>query len=308
MIIIFGSINIDMIMPVTRMPRPGDTVLCPNYRMVPGGKGANQAVAAARAGGNVKLFGKTGEDEFGKKALTTLRDVNVDLTGVSSTSEASTGCACVCVDALGENMITVASGANMHVTESEIPDFLLDKGNTLLLQMETPCDENWALIRRAKKYGARVILNLAPAKEIPIEVLESLSVLIVNQIEATSLALYLGFDVISPSVAARRIAANFGITCIVTLGCEGAIACSPEGVWEVKAMAVEAKDTTAAGDAFVGVLAASLDAGADLPVALRRASVASGLTCTEGGAQTSLPTQARIEESLKSVPLPKKIA
>jgi ribokinase len=304
MIVVFGSLNIDMVMRVERMPRTGDTVLCPNYEIIGGGKGANQAAAAAKAGATVKLFGKVGNDEFGRTALNLLEGVGVDLMGVITSTEAPTGCAAIAVDAKGDNMITVASGANFYAREKEIPDFLLSHDTILLLQMETPLQENWDLIRRAKKFGAKIILNLAPAQDAPPEILELLDVLIMNQIEAGLLALYLGFDIISPVVAARRISANYGITCIVTLGDQGAIACSPEGVWEAKALKIQAVDTTGAGDAFVGVLAASLDKKMDLPAALRRASIASGLTCLTKGAQTSLPTSREIDENLSKIPLP----
>lgn len=306
MIVVFGSLNIDMVMQVERMPRPGDTVLCPNYEIVGGGKGANQAAAAARAGASVKLFGKIGDDEFGRTLLEPLRTMGVDLAGVSISKEGPTGCAAIAVDAKGENMITVASGANFYAQEKEISDDLLSHGTTLLIQMETPAQENWNLIQRAKKLGAKIILNLAPAQDVPQDILQSLDTLIMNEIEAGLLAIHLGFEVISPVVAARRIAASFGITCIVTLGCQGAIACSPDGVWEVKAMKVKAIDTTAAGDAFVGVFAASIEKGMDLPSALRRASVASGLTCLTKGAQTSLPTRQTIEENLQKVALPRR--
>lgn len=307
MIVVFGSLNIDIVMRFEKMPRPGDTSLCPGYQMVAGGKGANQAVAAAKAGASVKLFGNVGDDEFGRIVLGALRQTTVDLAGVGMSKESSTGCAAICVDAHGENMIAVASGANLNVREKEIPDFLLSKETTLLLQMETSVEENWNLIRRAKKFGAKIILNLAPAQEIPQDILQKLDVLVMNQIEATQLALHLGFEVISATAVSRRMAANFGITCIVTLGKQGALACSPEGTWEVKAMEIEAVDTTAAGDAFVGVLAVSLDNGMDLPLALRRASVASGLTCLKKGAQASLPTNQQIEENLKKIPLPLRI-
>jgi len=307
MIVVFGSLNVDMVKRLHVMPRPGETVLCPSYALIPGGKGANQALAAAKTGANVKLFGKVGQDEFGRLSLESLKGANVDLTGVTVTDQAATGCATVCVDDAGENMIVVASGANSLAKQSEIPDFLLTDKTTLILQMETPEEENWDLIRRAKKIGARIILNLAPAQKIPVSILQSLSVLVMNQIEATVLALHLGFDVISPTVAARRIAANFGITCVVTLGCEGAFACTPEGAWSVEAMKVNVTDTTAAGDAFVGVLAATLDQGKDLRLALRRASVASGLACTENGAQSSLPNAARIDAEIAAVPMPKKV-
>lgn len=306
MIVVFGSLNIDMVMQVESMPRPGDTVLCPNYEIVGGGKGANQAAAAARAGASVKLFGKIGNDEFGRTILEPLRAIGVDLTGVSISSESPTGCAAIAVDANGENMITVASGANFYAREQEVPDTLLSQDTTLLIQMETPAQENWSLIQRAKTLGAKIILNLAPAQNVPQEILQSLDTLIMNEIEAGLLAIHLGFEVISPVVAARQIAAHFGITCIVTLGSQGAIACSPEGVWEVKAMQIKAIDTTAAGDAFVGVFAASIEKGMDLPSALRRASVASGLTCLTKGAQTSLPTQQAIEDNLQKVALPRR--
>lgn len=308
MIVVFGSLNMDMVMRVDKMPHPGETVLCPSYRMIAGGKGANQAVAAAKAGASVKLFGKVGDDEFGRLVLDSLKESNVDLTGVAICKESSTGCATICVDAQGENMIAVASGANLATREADIPDFLLSKDTTLLLQMETSVEENWQLIRRAKKFGARILLNLAPAQNVPPTILQSLDVLIVNQVEATLLALHLGFDVISATVAARRIAANFGITCVVTLGKQGAITCSPAGTWEVKAMDIDAIDTTAAGDAFTGVLAASLDADMDFSLALRRASTASGLACLNNGAQSSLPSELQIESNLKRVPLPRQIA
>lgn len=306
MIVVFGSLNADMVMQVEKMPRPGETVLCPSYEMIAGGKGANQAAAAARAGTTVKLFGKIGDDEFGRIILNSLKNSSVDLTGVSISKDHSTGCAAIAVNAQGENMITVASGANLYAQEKEIPDSLLSTGTTLLLQMETPAQENWSLIRRAKKLGAKVILNLAPAYPLPPDILQNLDILVMNQIEANSLGLDLGFGTLSPLVVARRIAANFGITCIVTLGEKGAIACSPEGTWEVKAMEITAIDTTAAGDAFVGVLAASIEHGMDLPAALRRASVASGLTCLQKGAQTSLPMSHHIEDSLQKVSPPRR--
>lgn len=307
MVIVFGSLNIDMVMRVEKMPRSGDTVLSPSYKMVPGGKGANQAVAAANAGASVKLFGNVGDDEFGRIVLGALKQSPVDLIGVEVRKETSTGCASVCIDAHGENMITVASGANLRAKQRDIPDFLLSKDTILLLQMETSAEENWDLIRRAKKIGARVILNLAPAHDIPQDILKIVDILVMNQNEATHLGLHLGFDVISPTVVARRVVAKFGITCIVTLGSQGAVACSPEGTWEVRAMDIDPVDTTAAGDAFVGVFAASLEGGMDLPSALRQASVASGLTCLKQGAQVSLPTQQQIAENLKKVSLARKI-
>lgn len=308
MIVVFGSLNLDMVMRIEKMPRPGDTVLCPSYQMIAGGKGANQAVAAAKGGASVKLFGEVGDDEFGRRILSSLQNSSVDLVGVDINQNLSTGCAAICVDARGENMITVASGANLEAREAKIPDFLLSKETTLLLQMETPAEENWKLIRRAKKFGAKIILNLAPAYDIPPDILNILDALVVNQVESTLLGLHLGFEVISPAVVARRVATQFDLMCIVTLGKQGAIACTPNETWKVQAMEIEAVDTTAAGDAFVGVFAASLDRDIDLLGALRRASVASGLACLQKGAQMSLPTIQQIEENLKVIPLPRRIS
>src|SRR3990167_3319577 len=217
MIVVFGSLNMDMMMVLEKLPRPGDTVLCPSYELSPGGKGSTQAVAAAKAGAEVKLFGRVGEDEFGRILLDSLSKTGVDLVGISKSSDLPTGCATVCVD------------------------------------------ENWKLIRRARKFGARIILNLAPSDSIPNEILDCIDVLVMNEREATRLGLHLGFDIISPKIVAKRVAANFDLTCVVTLGKEGAVACMPEGTWEVGALQGEVVDTTAAGDAFVGVLAASLD-------------------------------------------------
>jgi ribokinase len=308
MIVVFGSLNMDMVMQLEKLPRPGDTVLCPSYQLIPGGKGGNQAVAAAKAGAQVKLFSKIGNDEFGRMILDSLKTTNVELMGVTQSPSLPTGCAIVSVDGQGENQVTVATGANLENQEAEIPDFLLAKGNTLVLQMETSVEENWKLIRRAKKYGARIILNLAPAHSVSYDILDSLDVLVLNQSEAAYLGLHLGFDVISSTIVAKRVAANYDLICIVTLGKEGIVACLPDGVIEMGSLPVDAVDTTAAGDAFVGVLAANLDEGIELPLALKKAVVAGGLACLTRGAQVSLPSQQDIEDNLKNLPAPRRSA
>lgn len=305
MIIVFGSLNVDIVLPVPSMPRPGDTILCSEYQLLPGGKGANQAVAAAKAGSKVKMFGSIGQDEFASILRSSLENADVEISSLQIV-EKPTGCATICVDEGGENMITVASGANLLADASMIPDGLLTPETTLVLQMEVPAEQNWSLIDRAHQAGIRTILNLAPARAIPEEILQKLSFLVLNQIEATMLALHLGFDVISPTIAARRIAAKYGLTTIVTLGAEGAFACSSLESWTVPAMPIKAVDTTAAGDAFVGVFAASLDKGLPIDQSLRRATVASGLACLSVGAQPSLPTTKQIEESLSKVPTPRR--
>jgi ribokinase len=300
MLVVFGSLNVDMVLSVESMPQPGETVLCPDYQLFPGGKGANQAVAGARAGSHVKMFGCIGHDDFGKIACRSLEEAGVDLTGVDR-HEKSTGCATICVDKNGENMIIVASGANLQAKSEFVPDSALTQDTFLLLQMEVSAEENWKLVKRAKEKGAHIILNLAPAKDIPEEVLSELSIIILNEIEVTVLSLRLGFDVISPTSAAKRIAERFGITCVVTLGSEGSYACTPTEEWSVSALDIKPVDTTAAGDCFAGVFAAGLDQGFKTEDALRRASVASGLACQSVGAQPSLPTKEAIEAALFSL-------
>ncbi len=294
MIIVFGSLNMDMVFPVSVMPTAGNTLLCPRYSLHPGGKGANQAAAAARNGASVKMYGSIGQDLFGHQVKQSLEATGVDCGGVNS-CDTPTGCATICVDAKGENMITVASGANLQARATLVPDEVLDSKATVVLQMEVPLEENQALIERAHTQGSRIILNLAPAHPLPAQYIQMLDILVLNQLEATQLARDLKFDVTSPTLVARRLSSQFGLSCIVTLGADGAFLSSRQGAWSVDAMRIKAVDTTAAGDAFVGCLAASLDYGHALEEALQRAVVASGLACTKAGAIPSLPTQDEID-------------
>ena len=304
MIIVFGSINIDLVVPVERLPRPGETVLGPGYTLVPGGKGANQALAAARAGSEVRMVGRTGRDGFAEVALADLRTGGVDLSGVAGDA-LPTGCALIPVDGEGRNLIVVAAGANSAARADQVPDTLLRKDAIVVLQMEVPLVENWRLVDRAKARGARVLLNCAPAAAVPPASLAKLDWLVVNETEAEILAGRLGHTAAEPRAAGRAIAAAAGTTVIVTLGGEGAVAFSGAQAWSVGVLPVKPVDTVAAGDAFVGAFAAAIDAGSDLPTALRRASVAGGLACTAAGAQPSLPTKAAIESRLAELPPPK---
>jgi ribokinase len=293
MLLVFGSLNVDMLFQVAALPRPGETVLCAGYEIAAGGKGANQAAAAAKAGAGVRMIGQVGDDGFGRYARETLAAAGVDGTGIA-TSARATGIAVIGVDRQGENQIIVASGANLDADPGQIADRDLVPGVTLLCQNEVRPEATFALLARAKARGARTILNLAPATAVPGPVLDALDLLVVNQIEAATAA---GRDG-EPAALARDLAARHALTCVITLGSAGALAMAPDGGWRIGALAVEASDTTGAGDAFVGVLAAALDRGLALPDALRRASVAAGLACTRVGAQTSQPDLATIEARL----------
>lgn len=294
MIVVFGSLNVDLTVPVTHLPEPGETVLGPGYQMVPGGKGANQALAAARAGAEVAMVGRVGRDGFADVALSELRAGGVEI-GRVERDEHPTGCAFISVDTKGQNQIVLATGANAAALERQVPDEWLTPETLVVMQMEVWPAQNWALVARAAARGARVLLNAAPAGPIPGIALASLDWLIVNETEAVAVAAGLGLGRLPARAAASAIANAADITCIVTLGDEGALAFEPKASWQVQALPISPVDTTAAGDAFVGAFAAATAAGAELPEALRTAAVAGSLACLSRGAQSSLPLRAAIE-------------
>ena len=306
MILVFGSLNIDLVVRVKSLPAPGETVLGPSYDVVAGGKGANQALAAARAGAAVAMLGAVGKDAFGEIALADLAVAGVDLAGVARRG-ARTGAAFITVDRKGENEIVVASGANLKTRQSQVPDAALGTATLVVLQMEVPVRENWALARRARARGARVLLNTAPAQPLPAEALASLDWLVANEIEIAAIAGAAGHGHEDPRAAGAALAAATGIAVVVTLGSQGAVAYAGGEAWEIGALPVTPVDSTAAGDAFVGTLAAALDAGAALPAALRRASVAGALACLVGGAQPSLPSRAAVDARLKQLAPARKV-
>jgi ribokinase len=283
MIVVFGSINIDLIVPVPRLPRPGETVLGSDYALLPGGKGANQALAARRAGADVVLAGAVGGDSFADIALGLLRRADVD-TRLVRVVEQPTGCAAIMVSSEAENMIAVAPGANSSTRSDQVPDGLLGAGTTLVVQMEVPPSETALLIRRQRAGGGYSLLNLAPALPVDVALLEEIDLVVANDGEAAAMGS-------SPERLAERL--RHGL--VVTRGAAGAVALQRDGTRiEVPALAIEPIDTTGAGDTFVGVLAAALDLGATLETALRRASAAAGLACLARGAQTAMPDSPAI--------------
>ncbi len=298
MIVVFGSINVDLVVRVEALPRPGETVLAPSYSAVAGGKGANQAVAAARAGAATRMVGRVGRDGFATLALATMEQAGIDLGAVAPGNE-PTGCAMICVDQVGENQIAVASGANRMARADQLDDAWLGPQTPLVLQLEIDLDETWAAVERARENGARVVLNTAPAATVPAATAAACDVLVMNQVEAPMLAAAAGLSADDPVGAARAMAEAWGTATVVTLGAAGARAFETGAAWRIGALDVATVDTTAAGDAFVGVLAAALDRGDDLAAALRRASVAGGLACETAGAQPSLPEAAAIDEALE---------
>lgn len=300
MIIVFGSITMDIFMSVPHLPRTGETVIAPAYEMSPGGKGANQALAAARSGAKVAMIGRVGNDGLGARVLNNLRRAGVMTSGIAQ-SEQDTGCAVIARDNDGENQILLALGANADVVHDQIPNDILSKRNFVMMQNEILPEENWKIIDRAHALGATTMLNLAPAIFIPEGTLKKLDYLVVNQIEARQIAAKMNIDVEDHEGQIAMALSKMGnLICIITMGARGSFAVTPTGD-EIHVPALKLEnfvDKTGAGDAYCGTLAAALHAGLPLVEAMKRAAVAGSLTCTNKGAQTSFPYLGDIEEAL----------
>jgi ribokinase len=288
-VLVFGSANADLVFAVPQLPAPGVTVLGEGVRSFPGGKGANQAVAAARDGAAVAFGGCVGRDGFAEVATAALRDAAVDLARLAVV-DGPTGCASICVDPAGRNQIAVAPGANMAARATQVEDAALHPGVVVLLQMEVPSGEVAALIVRAKARGARVVLNLAPPGAIALEALRALDLLVVNEHEAAVLASRLGC-----AETAVGLRGALGVDVAVTLGEAGVQAATAGGVIAVPAFPVTPVDTTGAGDCWCGVLCAALDRGLGLEAAMVRASAAAAIACTRHGAASAMPMAAETD-------------
>jgi ribokinase len=306
MIFVFGSINIDLVQPTPHLPAPGETVLCDDYYLVAGGKGANQALAAARAGAKVAMIGNVGVDAFAELALQDMKSAGIDLTNVGQ-SDRPTACATVHVADDGENAIVVSSGANQTLTAKQADHLEFSTDDTLILQMEIPLAENWTILRHAHGRIGRTILNAAPAAPIPETALRCVDILVVNEGEGAAIAAQSGITTGNPEEIPLReipalLASRYGLTCILTLGPEGAVVASKDVHFTSSAPTITPVDTTGAGDTFVGVLACALDGGMTLPDSVARASLAASLTCLTMGAQPAIPTKEMIDANLDRLP------
>lgn len=299
-VVVVGSSNTDMIVQVEHLPRPGETVLGGEFLTAAGGKGANQAVAAARAGARVTLVARVGSDALGAETLRKLRASGVDVAHVSRDRTAPSGVALVWVADHGENSIAVASGANDRLSPEHVAraSRAFVRAGVLLVQLETPLPTVAAAIDRARAAGMSVILNPAPARPLPAALLRKLSIITPNETEAERLT---GIAVKS-EVSARRAAAELlrrGVpTVVLTMGARGVLLASAAGCERLPAFRVEALDTTAAGDVFSGSLAAALAQGHALRDAVRRAAAAAAISVTRRGAQPSVPSRAEVDRFL----------
>lgn len=298
-VVVVGSANTDLILPVTALPKPGETVLAGDRGHAAGGKGLNSAVAAARSGGRVTMIAAVGDDDAGRELTAVLRESGVDAARLRSVGT-PTGLAVVIVDGAGENSIVVASGANatlLDLTAEELAG--IRSARVLLAQLEVPLPTVTAAAAAAHDAGVRVLLNAAPAQHLPDDLLSSVDVLVVNEPEALLVA---GAGATDVADAVARLLTRVP-ELVVTLGASGSLYRSGAGAeLRVPALPVRAVDTTAAGDTFAGVLATGLAEGSAMPDALRLATAAAALSVQRSGAVPSIPTRAAIEAVLAGQP------
>ncbi|GAA0539639.1 ribokinase [Paractinoplanes ferrugineus] len=288
-IVVAGSANMDLVGIAERLPLPGETVLGSDFVMMPGGKGANQAIAAARAGSGSVFLGAIGSDSFGVTLNARLHAAGVDVTHVR-TSYGASGVAVIMVDHAGENAILVSPGANSTFTNlNEDEARLIAGGDVLLCQLEIPVETVTAACTAARAGGTRTILNAAPARELPADLLANVDLLVVNELEAQTIT-----DSQSPDMAALLALVP---RVVLTLGGSGSRYAERDGRDEfVPAFKVEPTDTTAAGDAFTGALAVAWGEGRDLIEAVRWANAAGAACVRKLGASNALPTRTEIDE------------
>ncbi|MDY6938787.1 MAG: ribokinase [Cyanobacteriota bacterium] len=300
--IVFGSINMDLVTRVPRFPRSGETLMGSSFSTVPGGKGANQAVAAARLGIPTTMVGRVGGDEFGEVLLDGLRESGVDVGGVTIDDRTHSGVAAIAIDARGENNIIVVPGANDRVNSSDLQNLetRLPSAKVLLVQLEIPLETVRAAVRLARNAGVRVAFDPAPVPaDFPRQLYREIDIITPNEVEASQLT---GICVESPesaALAADRLRAWGVGTAIVKLGAQGVYCATADDSFFVPAFAVDAVDTVAAGDAFNGALAAAIVGDLSWHQAVTRAAAAGAIATTQPGARSALCDRPTLEAFLQ---------
>jgi ribokinase len=298
-IVVVGSSNTDMVVKAQHLPAPGETVLGGTFFMNAGGKGANQAVAAARLGGTVSLVAKIGDDIFGKEARILFEREGIDTSFVLTDASHPSGVALITVDDDGENCIVVASGANAALLPSDLhaAKTMIMNAKLVLMQLETPLETIKYVSAFAKENDVRVVLNPAPACTLSDDILRNLSVITPNQKEAEMLTGIKVTDRSSAEVAAKALLAKGIPTVIITLGAQGALLLHEGSFHLIPAPNVVAVDTTAAGDVFNGALTVAISENMDMPTAVRFACEAAAISVTRLGAQASAPYRKEISKN-----------
>jgi ribokinase len=301
---VVGSLNMDLVLRAPRFPLPGETIIGTDFHTVPGGKGANQAVAAARLGAQVSMVGRVGTDAYADALLENLRRANVDHTHVLQDPEAATGVALIVVDDAGENSIVVASGANMRLVPADVDaaDAAIAAADVLILQLESPLDTVVRAAQVARAHNVHVVLNPAPARPVPPSLLPLVDTLIPNENETTLLTGLPTGDLAKLETAAAALCAQGVETVILTLGERGALLTHRGHSQLILGFKVTAVDTTAAGDAFVAGFSVAMAEGHALTDTVRWGNAAGALAATRLGAQSSLPRLHEVLTMLNQPP------
>lgn len=299
-IVVVGSLNMDLVTQTPHLPLPGETVIGRAFTTAPGGKGANQAVAAARLGARVEMIGRIGADDFGRKLRKACAIAGVNTQNVLIDHDAATGVAVIQVDEAGQNTIVVATGANARLTPADIESAsaAITSADALIVQLEISLDSVERALYIARAAKVLTVLNPAPAQPLPRDMLALVDVIIPNESEAAQLTGIVVNDWASAESAARALHLGNAKLVIITLGARGALALENNRVHRIPAFSIQAVDATAAGDAFVAAFAVAFTSGKSIDDALREANAAGALTTTKLGAQPSLPTRTELDEFL----------
>jgi len=309
-IAVVGSLNMDLVVRTPHIPQPGETVIGSDFITLPGGKGANQAVAAARLGAEVAMIGRVGCDAFGETLLDNLKHAGIDCSLTQQDANAPTGVALISVEDSGQNSIVVASGANARLSPADVDaaEQEIASASVLLLQLESPLDTVIRTAEVARQHDVSVILNPAPARPLPQTLLTLVDVLTPNESE-TALLTGTPVDNLEQAKAAAGSLMHMGVgTVILTLGARGALLAENGGFRHFPAFEITPVDTTAAGDAFMGGLAVALGEGRALAEAIQWGNAAGALAATKMGAQPSLPDRADLERLLREGTLARPIS